>query len=94
MLLFIIDVLCFSPRGEMEREDCGVVLFFTDSLNSVCADIAGTDSSQVESHMSTTTSRDSHRRDRQYKISVKKQTHTWIWGRLGALRACFGLVTH
>lgn len=36
----------------------------------------------------------SHRRDRQYKISVKKQTHTWIWGRLGALRACFGLVTY
>jgi len=36
----------------MEREDCGVLVFFTDSLNSVCADIAGTDSSQGESHMS------------------------------------------
>lgn len=38
----------------MERGDCGVLVFFTDFLNSVCADIAGTDSSQGESHMSTT----------------------------------------
>lgn len=30
----------------MERENCGVLVFFTDSLNSECADIAGTDSSQ------------------------------------------------
>lgn len=60
----------------------------------VCADIAVTDYSQVESHMSMTTSQDSHRRDRQYKISVKKQTHTWIWGRLGALRACLCLDTY
>lgn len=78
----------------MERENCGVLVFFTDSLNSECADIAGTDSSQGESHTSTTPSWNSRRRDRQYKISVKKQTHTWIWGQLGALRACFGLVTY
>lgn len=92
MLLFIIDVLCFSPRGEMEREDCCVLVSF-DSLNSVCVQIQLVQTPARGNPTRPCTPALSHRRDRQYKMSGKKQTHTWIWGRPGALRACFGLVT-
>ncbi len=43
--------LVFSPRGEMERED-SCVLVFRLLKQCVCADTAGTDSSQGESHTS------------------------------------------
>ncbi len=67
--------LVFSPRGEVEKEDCCILVSF-DSLNSVCVCVCVcADTARGIPHvLAPQLSWNSHRRDRQYKMSGKKQT--------------------
>ncbi len=90
MLLFNIDVLCFLPEERWRRRT--VVFWCLSTPETVCVCVCV--QILLGGILAPQLSWNSHRRDRQYKMSGKKQTHTWIWGRPGASRACFGLDTY